>query len=1168
MTSTKNTNFECKVKCMVCPGWCYSKVNVRTCHWCDCTVHKKCHRDSLGCIKCCESNIPGYYTDNCEIIGKTNYIKAASLKFNPYDTAHIINSIGNSTEQDENNELTNDLYTKTSLLLTNCKYQEPSNVTPSKAEELKILSLNIRSLTKNIEVIREEIDTYLKFDVLCFNETNCNVEKLVNGSNDLLIDGFHEPFLKAPVRKSGKGGGLAIYVNKKVCNASNLELVDPGLDPEDTSGEFQILKMHNCKHENKTKVIVNFYRSPSKDVNRFLNLLDTALYKLDRHSRKHVLFFGDANIDLIKYDTDNNGQCLIDTLAKHGYVQSVSKPTRVTSHSATLIDHVYTNSIEDTISSNVLTIDLTDHLGTLTTIRLATPSNKNGSSKIMGRERISLGSDKSRIINEANNVKFKELLECETWEGVLGHGNACTQYESFLEKYTSHYNTAYPLRCNHTRRAHERASPKPWILPWLESACERKQKAYYTKIKKPTEENVASYNRLKKFCEKHVEKAKNQYFKKQFEKYSDSSKKQWRLINGLLNRSKKGDDRIRLKGADGKIVDNDQAVAERFNDYFSSIATKIKAQISSRQTFDPGGFEQYLHKSTSQSIYLKPTDPTEIQKIVLALKNKSTLDTKIEPLKVATSSQTFLDVLATVINASFTEGIFPKSMKVAKVTPIFKGGSKIDVSNYRPISLLSSFSKIYEKLMHKRVLDFLDKNESLFEHQYGFRPGRSCEHALLNAQSSILHNLGKKKIALLLLLDYSKAFDVIDHQTLLKKLEHYGIRGTALKWFKSYLSDRVQYVSLNGASSTMRPILHGVPQGSILGPLLFVIYINDLPGISKISQFILYADDANIIITGSNLQEIFEKTNVLTKALINWVHANGLSLNVKKTCYMIFSRRRLDPSQINQNVQIDGTVIERKAETRFLGVIVDEKLSWASHIKAIKMKMSRFIGILHKIKHKIPIKARVQVYHSFVQSHLNFCSLIWGFAAKTHIESLFVKQKQGIRALQSGYVNHRYVDGKVPDHTKKMFEDLEILTVHSIIVRNALILMHKIKNMNSLIPKTVVSLFPTNIPKWGSAFDENIEWLSTYSQSYLKSSLFYKGPILAISEENLKITCPQSIFSLNTFKKSSKRIMLELQCSGNTEEWPPFLLHNIQGLRKSNRAHKEQITSVKYTIPS
>lgn len=284
---------------------------------------------------------------------------------------------------------------------------------------------------------------------------------------------------------------------------------------------------------------------------------------------------------------------------------------------------------------------------------------------------------------------------------------------------------------------------------------------------------------MKKFCEKQLTLAKEKYYKKLFEKYQDCAKKQWQVINGLLNRGKKTSNRIRLKDSDGGIVSSDLAVAERFNGYFSSIAANIKTQIAARRTFDPGGFRKYLKSPCSQSIFLKPTSPNEVQEIISKLKNKSTLDTKIEPLKIANACRTFTHAMATAINTSFASGVFPSSLKRAKVVPIHKGGPKSEVSNYRPISLLGSFSKIYEKLMHSRILDFLDKNGSLFENQYGFRPGRSCEHALLNAQNTILQSLNKKQISLLLLLDYSKAFDVLDHNTLLEKLDHYGIRGIA-----------------------------------------------------------------------------------------------------------------------------------------------------------------------------------------------------------------------------------------------------------------------------------------------------------------------------------------------------------------------------------------------------
>ncbi len=617
-------------------------------------------------------------------------------------------------------------------------------------------------------------------------------------------------------------------------------------------------------------------------------------------------------------------------MTKYGFIQVVSRPTRITDHSVTLIDHVYSSDVYNTLSCNVLTLDISDHLATLTTPSLG------GHSSHKVEFPNSFSSDRTeaqiehRLFNEANNLTFKHLIEEESWDEVFFHGGADAQYDKFCEIYTKHYNSAYPIKSKRVRRKNERRDPKPWALPWHEDAFARKQKLYHISVEKPTIANITTYKKMNKFCEKHKNRAKQKYYKKYFDKYKENSRKQWQMINELLNRKTRNSEPIKLKGEDGNIISSSAEVANSFNDYFSNIASNIKSHIRARETFDPGGFETFLHNPSSDFFSINPVQPDEVYNVIKSFKNKATLDTKIEPLKIANSNYSFTTALAKVINTSFEQGIFPQSLKTARVIPVHKEGSKMDVTNYRPISLLSSFSKIYEKLMHTRLLNFLESNESIFENQYGFRPGRSCEHALLNAQSTILHSLNKKEIALLLLLDYSKAFDVLDHPVLIKKLYHYGIRGIALQWFESYLSNRQQFVTVNGTDSSPKDILYGVPQGSILGPLLFVIYINDLPGISNIAKFILYADDANIIITGSTVQEILQKVQNITSCLVTWVDSNGLSLNLKKTKYMIFTRQNINLSSIEVNIA--GKDIERKTEARFLGVIIDEKLVWSHHI--------------------------------------------------------------------------------------------------------------------------------------------------------------------------------------------------------------------------------------------
>ena len=365
---------------------------------------------------------------------------------------------------------------------------------------------------------------------------------------------------------------------------------------------------------------------------------------------------------------------------------------------------------------------------------------------------------------------------------------------------------------------------------------------------------------------------------------------------------------------------------------------------------------------------------------------------------------------------------------------------------------------------------------------------------------------------------------MVDHEILLHKLYHYGIRGTALQWFRSYLANRQQFVTVNGVDSTTTEMKYGVPQGSILGPLLFVIYINDLPGISNFARFLMYADDANIIISGDSVDEINTKISLLTDSLVRWVGCNGLALNLKKTTYMLFSRKR---NVKIRDVLINNKKIEHVHEARFLGVIVDDKLTWSKHIAAVRSKMCRYLGIMYKIKHQLPIKARLQIYHSFIQSHINFCSLVWGFASKSHIESLFTIQKKAMRAIMPGYVNYFYKDGELPATTKPSFDKHKILTVHGIIVKNAMNFMHRINHFPHSYPPSIVQTIPADAPTVESDHVTAAAWLSKYNSRVYNRSIFCKGPLLAVTTHYTETLSVAGYLSYKSHAMSTKSKMLK-----------------------------------------
>ena len=449
--------------------------------------------------------------------------------------------------------------------------------------------------------------------------------------------------------------------------------------------------------------------------------------------------------------------------------------------------------------------------------------------------------------------------------------------------------------------------------------------------------------------------------------------------------------------------------------------------------------------------------------------------------------------------------------------------------------------------------------------QFGFRAGRSCEHALLTAQNDILSALNRNQTALLLLIDFSKAFDTISHDILLDKLKHYGIRGKAHEWFTSYLSNRIQYVSIENKKSSPRGIRHGVPQGSILGPLLFILYINDLPNISNKVKFILYADDANIIITADTEAEVISIFESLSADILKWVNINGLFLNLKKTNYMIFTRKR--HSILDTYVPyIGGKKIERKPVARFLGVLIDEKLTWTYHIAALKAKMSRYIGTLYKLKNILPLKARLLTLNCLVQSHVNYCSLVWGMTNKSKIEQLFTAQKKAVRAIMPGYINYYYKDGVTPTHTKAFFNEHNILTVQSIIFKNASIFMNKVQNFPNLLPRPVFDTIDRNYPSPSNDDKATYqsEWYQTYNTPYYRMSTFFKSPLLyaTLQCNNDWITYNK----LNIFKSNVKsHLLIDAQSHGAKDEWIPenFPLYHTIGLRSSDRLRTK--TRINYT---
>ena len=487
--------------------------------------------------------------------------------------------------------------------------------------------------------------------------------------------------------------------------------------------------------------------------------------------------------------------------------------------------------------------------------------------------------------------------------------------------------------------------------------------------------------------------SEQKYISDYLTKYSCDLKRTWDLVNGIINKKKKYSKLPNIINAtSGCVIDDSKAIADYFNEYFTNIGPTLgnKMKCIGLNPIDNMGAK------TPASMFLTPVHNNELLDAFNQLKNTSAGYDDIKPIVLQSLKVELLHPVLHLVNLSFKQGIFPDSLKIACISPIHKQGQVNFVENYRPVSVLCSLSKIFERIMCNRLLNFIDSFNILYKNQYGFRKGYSTDLALLKLNDDILRALDEKKKVVGVYMDLAKAFDTINHEILIQKLDHYGVRGRALSWFKSYLSNRYQMVKYHNVLSEKSKIICGVPQGSIIGPVLFLLYINDIHRVSEKLSFVMFADDTNIFIKGCDLNNIISILNSELKNISTWFQANQLSLNVSKTHYMIFSNCR---AKAHSTVNIDGHELEMVSCTKFLGVKIDDKLTWKEHISYVKHKLMKSLGILYKIRNVLTRKWRIKLYKTFVLPHLNYCNIVWASTYQSSLKDLFIVQKKALNWL-------------------------------------------------------------------------------------------------------------------------------------------------------------------------
>jgi hypothetical protein len=540
---------------------------------------------------------------------------------------------------------------------------------------------------------------------------------------------------------------------------------------------------------------------------------------------------------------------------------------------------------------------------------------------------------------------------------------------------------------------------KPWITKGILTSTKVKNRAYKEFIKsKDKDKSSKTYLKFKTYRDlinTLKKKSHRTFYKNYFNNNMNNAKKTWSGINSILHRTKKQKLSDIFLNSNGKLVTDQKTVSKLFNNYFVNVADNLAKKIPKPNT----KYQDYLKNPNEHSIYLQETTPDEVGKLVTKLDSKKSADIYgISGKMIKEGGFVMVEIITLLFNMSISQGKFPDALKNAKVVPVHKGDSRLEMSNYRPISLLPTLSKIFEKLMYARLIDFLSKHSILYENQFGFQTNMSTEFAVNKLLNYIVETLEKSEIGMCIFLDFAKAFDTVNHEILIQKLEYYGIRGIALDWMKSYLTNRMQCTEVGDTQSELELVKCGVPQGSVLGPLLFLLYINDIVKSSNIFKFTLFADDTSLYYSCKNTTNLERVINTELSKISEWLAANRLSLNVGKSKLLFYTNKNRDILK-NIVIKINNEQLKEVDHAKYLGVIMDNKLNWNVHISNIKMRLSKGISMLAKIRHYIPESALRSLYFTFVNSHIDYNLINWGTASPTSLETLSSKTRKAIRII-------------------------------------------------------------------------------------------------------------------------------------------------------------------------
>ena len=749
--------------------------------------------------------------------------------------------------------------------------------------------------------------------------------------------------------------------------------------------------------------------------------MDKALHSLPSHN---VMLLGDFNINMLNdgcYKTEN----FIDVMQTLHFLPIITKPTRfpappnIRSENPSLIDHIWLNNLP-VYSGGILMLDVTDHCPIF--VRLPVQSSDREKVKISFRPH-----------TEGHILHFIDTLCGVDWS-LSGESTVDANTDKFIRRLNETYCTIFPLK---SKSVGVKRLEKPWLTRGILNSI--KTRSTYFKLSKLGTVNYDEYREYRNKLTSVIRTAKYNYFKNSFRNCISDTRQTWKLIKRLLGQQK-FTPMIKRFLVEGREITDSSEIAEEFNNYFVNIADKLDAQLP-KVDISP---LSYINVDVCSSLFLKPITPQECFKIISSLKNSSCKNNSVPVMLWKRAKSCLVDPICFLINQSIENGIFPSSLKISHVAPIFKSGDRSDISNYRPISVLPILSKVFERFLYDQLLVFFIRHSLISPDQFGFRKGLSTVNSIIGLTEKIYDALNNRNHSANIFVDFRKAFDTVNHAILISKLRCYGVRGLALKYVHSYLTDRRQCVRVGSCLSTEKSVNMGVPQGSLLGPLLFLMYVNDVSNCSELLSTVLYADDTCFSLAHPDFDVLQQRVNAEIEKFRCWTLVNRLSVNLDKTYSMLVTNRRGYGTK-ELSVSFGGQKLESTVSYKYLGVILDNRMNYSEHIGSICSKLSRSIGILYKLKPVLPCCTLLSLYYSLIYPYIIYCNEVWGGTSGCHLNRLIVLQKRAVRIITGAdYLAH----------TAPLFAKTKILKIND--VHTYLLCLHMFKNLqcnSSLYPR-------------------------------------------------------------------------------------------------------------------